>query len=70
MNENFIYSARNHAEMICVLAFTDFSFKGGEYKLEGTEGRKIEITAQNNLHVFLKDTAESVPNLSAGISVT
>ena len=58
MSENFIYSNRNHVEMICVLGLTDFSFKGGDYKITGLEGRKIEIRAeQNNMHIFLKDIA-------------
>jgi hypothetical protein len=41
LSENFIISNTNYAEMITVCAFLDLDFEGGQFQLEGLEGRRI-----------------------------
>ncbi len=41
LSENFIYATKNHAEMVCVLAFMQLSFNSSDFKLSALEGRNI-----------------------------
>lgn len=69
LSANFIYSCRNHTEMIGVLSFMALPNENPSHKYTPVEGKGVEIEAAGNLVVFMKEVREGNSDLKVDILV-